>query len=101
VEGGPQASNIVLSRKNSGSFLDLNFHALWFMLGNIRRSALEASTRVAESLVFDFPGFLRFAKVEISGKVPPSALRESMHGSVYEDNGIKYREYRALFYEDH
>jgi hypothetical protein len=39
------------------------------MLGNIRRSALEASTRVAESLVFDFPGFLGFAKVEISGKV--------------------------------
>jgi len=20
---------------------------------------------------------------------------------IYEDNGIKYREYRALFYEDH
>jgi hypothetical protein len=39
------------------------------MLGNIRRSPLEASTRVVESLVFDFPGFLGFAKVEVSGKV--------------------------------
>lgn len=52
------------------------------MVGNIRRSTLEASTRVAESLVFDFPGFLGFTEVEISGKVPPSALREYARISV-------------------
>jgi hypothetical protein len=38
-----------------------------------------------------------FSKENVALTPPPKTLLFLL----YEDNGIKYREYRALFYEDH
>ena len=40
----------------------------------------------------------RVHNLESKDEVP---LNFAKGNQLYEDNGIKYREYRALFYEDH
>ena len=61
------------------------------------RGARTAGAHVKSAGIITTPGIAFLARVT---QADAGVVISASHNS-YEDNGIKYREYRALFYEDH